>query len=204
MNRWKSSPNLVSLSFNARVSIISRQVSFQEVLNSINKIKTQILQDEWECINNVNEELDEEGRKWNKRCDNTVFMIRWGMDNILKEECSQRENRYFVSYFRGIPVGAMIFSPKGEYVPDVPGVVLLVTHPGIRGCGILLMECAVNESKEQGKEGRVQVFPTTGSKSAYVNMGFMSIKKNQRPMLLEPSKSPQWVLRQDRYHFIGN
>lgn len=211
LRRSQSSPNLASLSFNARASLMSKPVSFREVLNSVNTIKTHTLQDKWEYKNKEFEELDEEldkesyeeRIKWNQRSSNTISMIQWGVGSLLKNEDDQEKYRYFVSYFRGVPVGAVIFSPEGKHVSDIPEVMLLVTHPGIRGCGILLMECAVNESKNLEKEGKVQVLSITSAKNAYTSMGFIPMMQRNLLLLLEPSKSPQWVLKQDRYQFIG-
>ncbi|WP_047682297.1 MULTISPECIES: GNAT family N-acetyltransferase [Xenorhabdus] len=122
----------------------------------------------------------------------TVFFTE-----LLFESSEQENICCFVAYIDGAPIGILIFSWKEES----PRVKNLLTHPGCRDCGVLLMEKAVNKSKEYGRNGKVSLSPFSGSEQAYLRMGFDYCGKNE--MILEPNKSNLWLLMDGEYTFKG-
>ncbi|MDC9580655.1 hypothetical protein PSI15_03565 [Xenorhabdus sp. PR6a] len=96
------------------------------------------------------------------------------------------KDKFFIAYYFTHPIGILHFSTK----KDIPTVVNFAMHYLIRNCGYLLMEFAVNESVDLGKEGRLQLEALSGAETAYFDMGFL--KTNNDLMILEPAMNDKW------------
>ncbi|MDX7998139.1 hypothetical protein FE394_02735 [Xenorhabdus sp. Reich] len=202
LNRWNSSPELTS-HFIDRSSLNIIEVSFQEALNSIHKMKFKIEEDNWEYMPNPDEQLDEEQRKWKNRCYCTKDMLGAGINilNDIKNELNyggKYNYNFFVSYFKLAPIGALILSSSSN-LSDFPEVMILVTHSGIKGSGILLIEEAVNKSQQLGKNGKLKLFSLGEVRGIYSNMGFVEV--NSGDMELDPAVSHRWHFANGRYRF---
>ncbi|WP_187650441.1 GNAT family N-acetyltransferase [Xenorhabdus indica] len=176
-----------------------KEVSFSEGIMVARNIERNIKK-EWLYEPNKGKKIMDFQKDWNERCHATLCMIR-SSQSFLQEllfESSEQENICcFVAYIDGAPIGILIFSWKEES----PRVKNLLTHPGCRDCGVLLMEKAVNKSKEYGRNGKVSLSPFSGSEQAYLRMGFDYCGKNE--MILEPNKSNLWFLMDGEYTFKG-
>ncbi|MBD2810609.1 hypothetical protein ID853_06880 [Xenorhabdus sp. Vera] len=214
LNRVKSSPNLTSLSFDAKASLTSEKVSLSRACEISNFLKLEIESNKWKLKLDKKERRDMELRNWNNRCIHScgVFQsILERISSVLNEDISQQEKYHcFVANFRGVPVGVLVLAitekkllnaPK--LLPDIPLISDISTHPGIRGCGISLIECAVNVSYQLGKNGVVQLTPIDESEDSYSYIGFTKIKTQRLVfMVLKPAESPKWRLIKGRYRFL--
>ncbi|MDE9590781.1 hypothetical protein, partial [Xenorhabdus bovienii] len=75
-----------------------------------------------------------------------------------------------------------------------------IMHIGIRRCGILLIEYAVNKSNELGKNGNIQLTPAPNSRDVYHEYGF---NFQEGHMLLEPNQNEKWGIRNEKYYFMA-
>lgn len=216
LSHSQSSPSLISKSFDARASLSTEKVSLSKSYEIAERLKFQIESEKWKVKLNKEEKRDLELRNWNDRCVYScgIFQsIKERTCEVLKEEVSQQEKYHcFVTSFRGFPVGILIITTTEKKVlnapkllPDVPLITDISTHPGIRGCGIPLIECAVNLSYLLGKNGVVQLTPIDESEGSYSHMGFTKIKSNRLVfMVLKPTESPKWRLINGSYRFLWN
>ncbi|MBI6549134.1 hypothetical protein [Xenorhabdus lircayensis] len=131
LNRSKSSPDLISMSFDAKASLVPEKVSLSKAYEIAKHIQLQIENDKWKLKLNKKERRDVELRNWNDRCIYScgVFQsIKERVCEVLKEDISQQEKyQCFVTNFRGFPVGVLIMTitdkkllnaPK--LLPDIP------------------------------------------------------------------------------------
>jgi hypothetical protein len=68
----------------------------------------------------------------------------------------------------------------------------LVTHPGSKSGGSILIEHVVNRSEKAGYEGRVELRPTNRWKQSFESKGFVEAASTGLMKLL-PAESDQWV-----------
>ncbi|MDC9588283.1 hypothetical protein PSI23_02870 [Xenorhabdus sp. XENO-10] len=198
LNSWKSSPDLSSY-FIDRLSLNLREVSPQEALNSVKQIKMQIERDKWQYVPEKNEKLDEEQKKWNNRCYCAVDMFETGL-NVIQDIRFDSKHEYncIIAYFRGSPVGVLILSYTSD-LSDSPEIVVLVTHCGLKGGGALLIEYAVNKSKELGRSGKLKMLPLGDAQNVFLNMGFVDASSGD--IELNPAESNKWYIVQGKYRF---
>ncbi|WP_340610438.1 hypothetical protein [Xenorhabdus bharatensis] len=184
---------------NIRYSIITKEVEPQEVVRATNIIKKNMGID-WVNFHSYRQ-LDEEQERWYQRHEkatNIFSSMLYEVKNHLKnmEKNKKEEMTFFVSYFRNIPIGALTLSLEYNEIPEVS---FIATHCGIRDCGVLLIEEAVNKSQQLGMGGRLKLYSLQGAESAYINMGFF---EEYGEMYLEPSKQNnkwQWNEKEKRY-----
>ncbi|PHM45065.1 N-acetyltransferase [Xenorhabdus mauleonii] len=216
LNRSQSSPNLSSLSFDAKASLVSEKISLSKAYEISRLIKLRIENSKWKLKLDKKERRDTELRNWNDRCIYSCGVLQSIQERVgrtLREDIHEQEKYHcFVANFRGTPVGVLILTitekkllnaPK--FLPDIPLILDISTHPGIRGGGISLIECAVNVSYQLGKNGVVQLTPIDESEGSYKYMGFNKIQSNRLVfMVLRPAESPKWQLIEGRYRFLWN
>ncbi|REF26898.1 hypothetical protein BDD26_1604 [Xenorhabdus cabanillasii] len=170
LNCSQSSLNLISMSFDARASLVSEKVSLPKACEIARHIIFQIENEKCKFELNKKERRDVELRKWDDRCvySSGVFQsIQERKNELLNNDISQQEKFHcFATNFRGYPVGVLIISITNEELlnapklsPDVPLISDFSIHPGIRGAGITLIECTVNLPYQLGKNGVVQLTP---------------------------------------------
>ncbi|WP_237388300.1 hypothetical protein [Xenorhabdus sp. Sc-CR9] len=189
LNRFKSSPNLTSLSFDAKASLTSEKVSLSRACEISNLLKLEIENNKWKLKLDKKERRDMELRNWNNRCIYSCGVFQSILErtsSVLNEDISQQEKYHcFAANFRGFPVGVLVLTitekkllnaPK--LLPDIPLISDISTHPGIRGCGISLIECAVNVSYQLGKNGVVQLTPIDESEDSYSYITSASFKNS--------------------------
>jgi hypothetical protein len=105
-------------------------------------------------------------------------------------ECYDRHFAYVVA---GRTIGVMAMSGLDETTPCIE---ILVTHPGSAGCGGILVEYAVNLSKDAGYGGCLELFAMPRSVAAYLALGFVMTEAcgDGGLMKLDPAKSGgKWV-----------
>ncbi|OKP03475.1 hypothetical protein [Xenorhabdus eapokensis] len=110
--------------------------------------------------------------------------------------CRCDEDSFFVAYYFSNPIGMLQLSTKD----NIPTVVSFATDYLIRNCGYLLMEYAVNESVDLGKEGKLQLDALPRAEKAYFDMGFL--KTTGDIMILEPAMSDKWHMINGHYKCI--
>ncbi|MBI6547774.1 GNAT family N-acetyltransferase [Xenorhabdus lircayensis] len=108
---------------------------------------------------------------------------------------SHGEDVFFIAYYFNNPIGILRFSKK----TNIPTVVHFAIHYLIRNCGYLLMEYAVKESVDLGKEGKLQIDALPRAEKAYFDMGFF--KTVGDVMILEPSMSDKWSMINSCYKY---
>ncbi|PHM69299.1 hypothetical protein [Xenorhabdus kozodoii] len=109
---------------------------------------------------------------------------------------ASNEDKFFIAYYFSNPIGILQFSTKN----NTPTVVNFAMHYLVRNCGYLLMECAVNESLDLGKEGKIQLDALPRAEEAYFNMGFL--KSPGDVMILEPAISDKWCMIEGCYKYM--
>ncbi|MBC8951538.1 GNAT family N-acetyltransferase [Xenorhabdus sp. PB62.4] len=179
--KWPSSVNI-------RASITVNEVSPEEALSAVTRVRTDMNNNGWGCLVD-SESCDDEQKKWNSRFTKACGVLG---SILLNATLRTKESgvSFFVAYFRGIPIGGLQLSPGDNYVPAFPKVIYLATHCGIRGCGVLLIEQAVNKSQKWGKKGNLQLDPLREAIRAYLDMGFVEIESH---MELHPERNDKWI-----------
>ncbi|MBE8596614.1 GNAT family N-acetyltransferase [Xenorhabdus sp. BG5] len=191
----KSVSDISSAAIDARIFMTIREVSASEALNITNRIMTTTMSTEWKCGSSEYLLGDSEQEKWNSRYDAayTIFELVHNKveRSIRRKKISEINLLYFAAYFKGVPVGILEFSPENNIDSyNLPTVEYLATHCGIRNCGVLLMEHAVNKSLQLGNNGKIKLFPLEETKLAYIKMGFSS--GNLGYLVLDPANSHKW------------
>ncbi|MBD2784107.1 GNAT family N-acetyltransferase [Xenorhabdus sp. DI] len=171
-----------------------KTVSIAEISNITNMIINN--SQGWE-YNDSDNLPDDEQTNWNDRHKQACQMLSY-IGFCMKQYACKKNVAFFVAYFQGVPVGALQFNPRDGY--EVPEVDYLATHCGIRNCGVLLMEYAVNESLQLRKGGKLELYPLDNAVPAYLKMGFTTLKDNGC-LYLDPVESPQWYLTNGRYRY---
>ncbi|PHM37231.1 GNAT family N-acetyltransferase [Xenorhabdus innexi] len=186
---------------NIRYSIVIREVSIPEALSATNIVKKNMAND-W-LGSHSSDSLDAEQQRWHERYSEALDMF----DNIIEdtegyinnpENANKAKNIFFVAYLNGTPVGTLGLSMNHK----TPKIISLATHCGIRGCGVLLVEYAVNKSQQLGKKGKLKLQPFDKARLAYTNMGFMQDDGNLK---LNPAKrTDKWIWDESskRYKYI--
>ncbi|MEX0446336.1 hypothetical protein [Xenorhabdus sp. SGI246] len=198
ISRSKSFSEIWPRSIDIRCSIVIKEASLPEAFNAVQKIKKETMNDEWLYSNSS--ELDEEKIKWNSRYNQALKIFTFLYNNIgarLQLEGTDKRMLFFVSYFRGVPIGIL----QLLVTDGLPKVVFLATHCGIRGCGVLLIEYAVNKSQQLGMGGKLQLLPYKGAIPAYIEMGFTSVGENLELYPADRSDKWKWDEVTGRYRF---
>ncbi|PHM70663.1 hypothetical protein [Xenorhabdus kozodoii] len=123
----------------ARAFITVKEVSVSEASNITNRITTTTMTSEWGDVFYQNLP-DNEQEKWSARYYSTYGMFEVVYNEarlLLKKTIQLKINVFFAAYFKNVPIGILLFSSKvtGDAIPEVE---FLVTHCGIRNCGVLL------------------------------------------------------------------
>ncbi|MBD2784106.1 hypothetical protein ID858_04525 [Xenorhabdus sp. DI] len=201
--RVKSSPNILETDFDARMLITIKKVSAGEALHLTDIMV--INSREWRYDNPL-VPPDDEQTKWNKRYDD-AHNILCCIDSYIKY-IDKKNLLFFVAYFRGVPVGALQFTYKDEpdknKPADAPKINYLATHCGIRNCGALLVEYAVNESLQLGMDGKLRLAPLDNSSiPVSIKMGFTQLEGGKY-LYLNPAESNKWdCSNPNRYRYRG-
>ncbi|PHM70662.1 GNAT family N-acetyltransferase [Xenorhabdus kozodoii] len=205
LSRSKSTSDIGTPSFDARLWIKIKESTEQEMFHVVNKIMTETMKyDEWQYVNK-NKIYDKEQEKWNNRhagshgVFRTIDMnIEYGVNDQKSEEL-KKESLFFVAYFKGIPIGVLQLTPSddGSGTPLLE-VNYVASHCGIQNCGILLIEHAVNESLQLGMKGHLKISPVPKSRQIYINMGFTGSSSNEY-LYLNPARSLKWHFINERY-----
>ncbi|MDC9596570.1 hypothetical protein [Xenorhabdus anantnagensis] len=190
--------------FNVKNSITIREVGLQDALCIANRIRTNMINGDWLIGSNQSRQLSREQERWNSRYKAT-YGILTQISSILESKfegaSASIEHYFFVMFFQEAPIGMLIFSNNKEKVSEPPSIIEFATHIGIRNCGIILMEYAVNKSNTLGKNGSIKLIPAPAAKEIYFQYGF-GYQKGY--MLLEPAKSDKWGFWKEGYYFKAN
>ncbi|OTA18801.1 N-acetyltransferase [Xenorhabdus beddingii] len=201
LTRSMSSPNLTSFSFDANASLVIKNASSQEISHAAKSMKLQIEKDKWMYLACKDEKLDDNQKKWNNRIFCTTDMCETCINVIqdIKYD-AKHQHRCFIAYYRGVPVGIEIVSYPSDPT-HLPEIVVLVTHCGLQGGGILMVEYAADISQNLGREG-VRIYPMGDSEGVYLKMGFEHTPAGD--MVLKPARSRNWGKdKNGRYRFLG-
>ncbi len=152
---------------------IRELLSEEEVISAVNKMTENINKD-WKKIKQLVSKPDPqrtEQIKWNKRIQETTDIL-----TRFKEQATLFGNKWsclkdgsiFGYFVDDQPVGLIAMLKA-----TVPEVDLLVTHPGLQGCGGILIERAVQLSKKWGGDGKLTLYADNkNAKQAYLSLGF--------------------------------
>ncbi|PHM55492.1 N-acetyltransferase [Xenorhabdus hominickii] len=203
---YNSVPNMKFISVNVRSSIIIKEVDKNEALNTTNMLINETMNKEWRYENSVgflND--DDEEKKWNDRYNSANYIFK--QISISAKSDIDKKNRpkdsiFFAAYFKGVPIGVLQFSPQNKDYPELPIVDYLATHCGIRDCGVLLIECAVNKSQQLGMKGKLILSSVKAAKQLYISMGFTQLD-DEVYLQLNPNESSKWYFINNCYKFIG-
>ncbi|PHM61851.1 GNAT family N-acetyltransferase [Xenorhabdus ishibashii] len=190
--KWPSSVNI-------RASIVINEVSPEEASRAMTKIRTDMKDNSWKyLVDSIG--CDDEQKKWNSRF-TKAFEILGSISLNAKLRTKESGMSFFVAYFRGIPIGGLLLSTGDNYFPALPKVIYLAIHCGIRGCGALLIEQAVNKSQKWGKNGNLQLNPLREAIRAYLDMGFVETETH---MELHPERNDKWKYNEatDTYRYM--
>ncbi|MBE8596616.1 hypothetical protein IQ209_08835 [Xenorhabdus sp. BG5] len=193
--KWPSSVNV-------RASIVIKEVNPQEALAAMREIREEMMSNGWGCSSHAGND-DSEQKKWNSRFAKAHSIL--GSIRINARQAVPRENSsFFVAYFRGTPIGGLQLSSSDNTPTDFPKVNYLATHCGIRDCGVLLIEQAVNKSQQLGKNGNLKLQAVIDAVPAYVKMGFVTTESYMELRPIE--KNDEWkydgITNTYRYKFI--
>ncbi|PHM61489.1 hypothetical protein [Xenorhabdus ishibashii] len=188
----KSVSDISSAVIDARIFITIREVSPHEVLNLTNAIMKTTMNTEWKCSSSEYVSGDYEQENWNIRYESarSIFELVHNKIKLCSEKLSRIGSLYFAAYFQGVPVGILEFIPADNIISNLPTVEYLATHCGIRNCGVLLMEHAVNKSQQLGNNGKIKLIPLHKATPAYINMGFSPSDSGY--LVLDPANSHRW------------
>ncbi|CDG16452.1 hypothetical protein [Xenorhabdus doucetiae] len=199
----KSASDIDKTLLEARTVITIKKVSAEEALHLTDIIV--INSRGWRYDNSLGSP-DDEQTKWNERYDG-AHNILCCMDSYIRY-IDKKNLLFFVAYFRGVPVGALQFTYKDEpdknKPADAPKINYLATHCGIRNCGALLVEYAVNESLQLGMDGKLRLAPLDNSSiPVSLKMGFTQLEGGKY-LYLNPAESNKWdCSNPNRYRYRG-
>ncbi|WP_340610432.1 hypothetical protein [Xenorhabdus bharatensis] len=210
LSRAKSLPNMRFKSINIRHSIVVKVVEPLEALNSAQKITIETMNDEWDSFISDKrkcgvQKFDQEQCRWGLRCNNARNIFQHILDNasdcINGQGTSSESTFFIVAYFDAIPIGILNLLVRRNN-DELPEIVYLASHCGIRGCGPLLVEKAINTLLQLGMPGDIRLLPLKDAVPAYINMGFTTLYGE---MVLYPSEcSDKWKFnaKEDCYKYI--
>ncbi|OTA21454.1 N-acetyltransferase [Xenorhabdus beddingii] len=188
LTRAKSAPNIALAVANARVSMTVREIDAKEACSATNRMMNNTMDSGWK-YENPSHFLDDKQQKWNSRYDEalSVFdLVSWNAQRELSE--SKKKLFFFAAYYQGVPVGILQLTTENGFAE----VDYLATHCGIRNCGVLLIEQAVNKSQQLGMQGKIKLRPLQDAIPAYIKMGFIKVP----PYLeLDPAQT------EDKWHY---
>ncbi|WP_340610435.1 GNAT family N-acetyltransferase [Xenorhabdus bharatensis] len=202
LTRSKSISDMYTASVDMKIFITIKEVSPKEASRATDVMMDETMTpDDWYYF--YSPKPDEDKIKWEKRYSDSIEVINYIARNAVLQSMPPVLGRanypgankfFFVAYFKGVPVGALQLSEYDKDEHDIPKVDFLATHCGIRGCGILLIEYAVNKSQQLGKKGKLRLQPYSGAKIAYMNMGFIEEKGNKNNLELHPDeRTDKWI-----------
>ncbi|MDX7990309.1 hypothetical protein [Xenorhabdus littoralis] len=205
LSRSKSTSDIRKTVFNVNTLITVEKVSASEAVKKIDRILMKSMTEEWgfcDFNDRLDVQLDSNQIIWRERYMNArhIFSdIKEHAEDYMGKAKVNNDRLFFIVYFGGIPIGGLQLSLKNLsdsnlVDPKLPEVEFIATHCGVRNCGIILMEQAVNESQLVGKDGKLMLHPLPESVPAYLKMGFT--KHDRGYFYLEPSQSNLW-------HFIN-
>ncbi|OKP01133.1 hypothetical protein [Xenorhabdus eapokensis] len=196
LNRTQSFSGRMPESIDVRASIVTKEISSEEAENALMKITQETMSSDWQCSN----PLDNEQNKWNTRYNQASGIFYCILARIRSPVVKKTGILFFASYFKGVPIGILQFSPKNKALTEYPEVDYLATHCGIRNCGVLLIEYAVNKSQQLGMNGKLTLTPLSGAEPAYFNMGFTYL--NSMTLMLNPAAiKNKWYFIEGRYKY---
>ncbi|CDG16451.1 GNAT family N-acetyltransferase [Xenorhabdus doucetiae] len=193
----KSASDINKTVFDARTFITIRRVGVEEIYGITQRIINN--SQGWE-YNNSSNFPDDEQKKWNGRHNYACDMLL-NIGRCMKHYADIRKIVFFVAYFQGVPVGVLWFDPN--YECEIPEVDYLATHCGIRNCGVLLMEYAVNESRQLGRGGQLKLTPLDNAIPAYLKMGFTELSGSTH-LYLNPAENNKWDCRNPNHFRYKN
>ncbi|PHM37405.1 N-acetyltransferase [Xenorhabdus mauleonii] len=214
LSRSKSVPDMGLASFDIRMFIRSKEVSAAEARNAADLILTKTMKDsEWPCDMKA-ELLDDEQKRWNDRYHNAYGIFRTIDINFTYFDDFGKEAKFFVIYYKNVPIGISMCTPKMDHVPSLLELDYFGLHCGMRNCGYLFMEYMVNKSHELGLNGRLKISPIKGTERFYINMGFAPFNtvldnaeakpsKSDNLLYLNPSENSKWHIINGKYKYIG-
>ncbi|PHM37408.1 N-acetyltransferase [Xenorhabdus mauleonii] len=206
LSRACSMPNIKITMHDARMSLVVKEVDKNKAQKNVSTILYEnMLNKDW-LYEETSEPPDSFQQKWNDRYDES----RRALVNILEEisrdirprQKLEKDILYFIAYFRGVPVGALLLYADGGS-KGASSIEHMATHSGIRGCGVLLIEAAINKLLQLGMSGKVRTIASTNENArAYINMGFRHI--DQYELILRPAKrNDKWNFIDGHYKYIG-
>ncbi|KMJ43487.1 hypothetical protein AB204_19470 [Xenorhabdus khoisanae] len=193
--------NMASRVFNVKNFITIREVGLQDALCIANRIRTNMINGDWFIGSNQSRQLSQDQERWNSRYKATygiLTQISTILESKLEGVSASIEHYFFVMFFQETPIGMLIFSNNKAKATEPSSIVEFVTHIGVRNCGFLLMEYAVNKSKTLGKNGNVKLIPAPAARGVYFQYGF---GYQGGYMVLEPAKSDKWGFWAGEYYF---
>ncbi|WP_143706519.1 GNAT family N-acetyltransferase [Xenorhabdus innexi] len=182
-----------------KASIIIKEVGPEETFRAMGIMENETMAEDWYDFDL--HQLDEEQRSWSARYSQSSEVLSYIARNAKLESLpsvygnanpSGRNQFFFVAYFRGVPIGALQLLVYGKDEDQLPEVYFLATHCGIRGCGVLLMEYAVNKSQQLGRKGKLKLTPYDRARSAYMGMGFI-VNKDNKLELHPDENNDRWI-----------
>ncbi|SFU42650.1 hypothetical protein [Xenorhabdus koppenhoeferi] len=200
---YGSSPEVASGTFNVKDYITIREVGHQDAIYFVNKIRTNIINGDWLIEPKQTEELNKDQKNWYSRGKMT-YRLLCDMNDIIYSNfdgISNTINHYFyVMFYQETPIGILMLTNDFLRITEPAKIQDFIMHIGIRRCGILLIEHAVNKSNELGKNGNIKLTPAPNARDVYREYGF-SFKEGH--MLLEPDQNEKWGFRNEKYYFMA-
>ncbi|WP_416777319.1 hypothetical protein ACNFJN_03465 [Xenorhabdus budapestensis] len=177
LTRSKSCSDMYTTLVNMKTFITIKEVSPEEAFYATEKMLTETMAEDWFYFDFL--KLDKEQERWKMRYNQAFSILNCLSTNAklqsMRDKTDGSKKFFAVAYFRGIPVGALQLLVQDNHENELSEVSFLATHCGIRGCGVLLIEYAVNKSQQLGMEGKLKLSPYDEARQAYINMGFMNI-----------------------------
>ncbi|MDE9456098.1 hypothetical protein [Xenorhabdus bovienii] len=206
LSRSQSTSDIEKTVFNVNTLITVKKVRAKKVVEAIDRILTKNMTDKWK-FSGFNDQLDFNQIKWGERYVNSHNMfndIKANAEDYMKKAKSNNDRLFFIIYYCGVPIGGLQLGLKNLSASNsvflkVPEVEFIVTHCGIRNCGIILMEQAVNESQQLGMGGKLMLYSLSGAEPAYLKMGFT--KRDSGYLYLDPSESSVWRIVNGCYKY---
>ncbi|CBJ80915.1 hypothetical protein; putative exported protein [Xenorhabdus bovienii str. Jollieti] len=206
----QSTSNIEKTVYSVNTLITVKKVSAEEAVKAIDIILTKNMMEEWSFCDfhdQLDVQHDVNQKKWRERYMNSHHIfhnIKDHAEDYMKKAKSNDDRLFFIVYFGSVPIGGLQLSLKNLsesnlIFPKLPEVEYIVTHCGIRNCGIILMEQAVNESQQLNMGGKLMLYPLPDAVPAYLKMGFT--KQNGTYLYLDPSESSVWHIVNGCYKY---
>ncbi|MGV3344340.1 hypothetical protein ACGVWS_00870 [Enterobacteriaceae bacterium LUAb1] len=161
----------------------------------------QEIRESWYIEINSHTEKSDEIKKWNAKINILLSLSKYQIKylfpmsiNMKCEALLMNNEKIAVTVWKKNPVSSGIY------------IDLLVSHPGVRGAGSLLIQHLVNVSLKKGSYGIITLRPTPGAVDAYQNIGFTWLDNNpaSHQMVLFPWTSTKWQFSQHGWILIDS